>query len=158
MSDGPSAYGYVGGNPLAYVDAEGTGPIGRTIGGWVGSIIAGALGLESGPGDVFIVQSGRFIGGEIGSAIEDLTAQADERYPKKKGKCENHHIVPEYLGGPKNGPTIRIPAPYHQLITNQFEQTWSWRSGMPNDQQLVTVLRKVYDKYPISPNYQCCDD
>ncbi len=87
MSDGPSAYGYVGGNPLAYVDAEGTGPIGRTIGGWVGSIIAGALGLKSGPGDVFIVQSGRFIGGEIGSAIEDLTAQADERYPKKKGKC-----------------------------------------------------------------------
>jgi hypothetical protein len=40
----------------------------------------------------------------------------------------------------------------------EFRDNWSYRRDPPDDQELVDILRRVYDKYPISPNYQCCDD
>jgi len=33
---------------------------------------------------------------------------------------EGHHIDPQYLGYPKNGEKVRIPAPYHQGITTEW--------------------------------------
>jgi RHS repeat-associated protein len=49
---------------------------GRLMGQWVGGSLIGVLGLEAGPLDIAIVGVGRFIGGQIGSAIEDLVSSS----------------------------------------------------------------------------------
>jgi hypothetical protein len=75
---------------------------------------------------------------------------AEERYPKKAGKKEWHHIVPKYLGGPEDGPTVEVNAAYHQLITNEFQTKWgSTQELPPSASQLKEFIKEVYDKYPL---------
>ena len=49
-------------------------------------------------------------------------AEAERLYPGKVGQYEEHHFWPRYLGGPANGKSFRLPASYHQLITNAFRE------------------------------------
>lgn len=47
------------------------GAAGRLVGGYAGAALAGALGIETGPGAIAAGIAGRLIGGELGSALED---------------------------------------------------------------------------------------
>jgi hypothetical protein len=49
---------------------------GRAVGSAIGGLGAAALGLEAGPLDIAIATAGHFIGGEIGSALEDAVGTA----------------------------------------------------------------------------------
>lgn len=50
----------------------------------------------------------------------DLLKAAQQSYPKLAGKTQLQQITPKYLGGPTNGPLIKLDAVYHQQITNVF--------------------------------------
>lgn len=39
---------------------------------------------------------------------DDLLKAAQQAYPKLAGKTQLHHITPKYLGGPANGPLIKL--------------------------------------------------
>jgi len=75
---------------------------------------------------------------------------ADARYPKKVGRIESHHVVPQYLGGPKGGPTVELPAAYHQLITNAFRRQWAYgQKRVPTPEQLREITQRVYNALPL---------
>lgn len=76
-------------------------------------------------------------------------AEAERLYPNKVGQYEEHHFWPIYLGGPADGPRYRVPAPYHQLITNAFRREWNYGRDRPNEQEARRIMMKVYAEYPI---------
>jgi hypothetical protein len=78
-----------------------------------------------------------------------LKAEAERLYPDKVGRFEEHHFWPRYLGGPKNGRTFKLPAPYHQLITNAFRQRWEYGRSPPDPQVAQQIMMKVYADHPI---------
>ena len=81
-----------------------------------------------------------------------LVEKAKKRYPKLAGRTHQHHTIPKYLGGSKDGPTVTINAAYQQLITNAFRKLWAYGQGkMPNAQELAEILQKVYNQYPLPP-------
>jgi RHS repeat-associated protein len=90
-------------------------------------------------------------GGKTGrSTYDDLVEAARKRYPKKAGRIETHHIVPKYLGGGPTGPSVRIDAAYHQMITNAFRKLWPYGTGeLPSAQRLLQILRDVYSRFPL---------
>ncbi len=71
------------------------------------------------------------------------------RYPNKVGRYEEHHVEPVYLGGPRNGETVRIPAPYHQVITNEFRSLRGYGLGYPSQSELEAIKNSVYSKFPL---------
>ena len=74
-----------------------------------------------------------------------------KQYPKKVGKFESHHIDPKYMGGNPKGRTVRIPAEYHQQITNEFRKEWKYGKGFkPDPKEFEDIKRRVYKKFPIS--------
>jgi RHS repeat-associated protein len=81
--------------------------------------------------------------------VAKLTQMAREMYPGKAGRFETHHIWPQYLGGPNSGPTWRIDAAYHQLITNAFREAWPYGGVPPSPQRAQQIIVNVYKKYPI---------
>ena len=58
--------------------------------------------------------------GVAGRTLKTLVCEAQRRYPRLAGKIHKHHIWPQYLGGPKSGPTVKIDAAYHQVIHNEI--------------------------------------
>lgn len=75
--------------------------------------------------------------------------EAQATYPNSSG-YENHHLIPIYLGGPKNGQTYRLPTAYHKAITQEFRLAWQYGQGArPKPPQLQKILIRVYSKYPI---------
>jgi hypothetical protein len=81
-----------------------------------------------------------------GSRFLELAHEAALKYPGKVGRFEYHHIWPQFMGGPGNGPMILLPAPYHQMITTEFAQ----RAGGPlSPQAAQKIMIEVYTKYPI---------
>ena len=75
--------------------------------------------------------------------------EARSRYPDHQGYQE-HHLVPIYLGGPRNGTTYRLHAAYHQAITQEFRRLWSYGRGeLPMPAELQGLLVEVFSKYPI---------
>jgi RHS repeat-associated protein len=83
-----------------------------------------------------------------GGAAKELISAAEKAFPKKVG-FELHHIIPKYLGGAVNGLKARIPAAYHQLITNEFRHLWPYGSGVPSAEKLGQILKAVYSKLPL---------
>ncbi len=78
-----------------------------------------------------------------------LKAEAEQRYPDKRGQYEEHHFFPVYLGGPENGPTYRLPAAYHQLLTNAFRRLHPYGRPKPQEWEAQSFMLKVYSEYPI---------
>jgi hypothetical protein len=76
-------------------------------------------------------------------------AEAERLYPGKVGQYEEHHVWPRYLGGPPDGQTFRLPAPYHQLITNAFRRRWPYGQEKPSEAQAKNIMLLVYSEYPI---------
>ena len=79
----------------------------------------------------------------------ELLQQAQEMYPNKAGQIEGHHIVPQYLGGPADGPIANIDGAYHQLLTNAFRQQWAYGQGIPSLDELTQILSNVYGDVPL---------
>jgi YD repeat-containing protein len=82
-------------------------------------------------------------------AFQAANAEAAARYPSKVGRFDDHHVDPKYLGGAANGRVVRIPAPYHQLITNEFRSLAPYGSGARVPGELGRIIDLVYGKYPI---------
>lgn len=76
-------------------------------------------------------------------------AAAERIYPEKVGLYEEHHFWPRYLGGPSNGKTFRLPAAYHQLITNVFREQHPYGRPKPSEQEARKIMLKIYSQYPI---------
>jgi len=75
--------------------------------------------------------------------------QAQATYPNNPG-YENHHLIPLYLGGPKDGQTYRLPTAYHKAITQAFRRKWEYGQGRrPDPQKLQDLMIEVYAQYPI---------
>jgi hypothetical protein len=75
-------------------------------------------------------------------------AEAQARYPNAEG-YENHHFIPQYLGGAPNGTTYRLPKAYHYAITQEFRKQWKHGQGIPTPEGRVGILIEVYSQYPI---------
>ena len=82
-------------------------------------------------------------------SYESLLEMAQRMYPKKAGKMELHHIIPQYMGGARNGRTVRLDAAYHQLITNEFRRYHLYGKGILTEAERLDIARKVYTKYPL---------
>jgi hypothetical protein len=80
---------------------------------------------------------------------DDLLKAAQQAYPKLAGKTQLHHITPKYLGGPANGPLIKLDAAYHQQITNEFRRIHGYGLPKPSPQRLQEIMKEVYSKYPL---------
>ncbi|MFI5385565.1 MAG: RHS repeat-associated core domain-containing protein [Fimbriimonadales bacterium] len=83
------------------------------------------------------------------NTYENLLSQAQENYPGKAGILENHHDVPQYVGGAVNWPTTQIDAAYHQEITNAFRRLWDYGQKWPDEDRLHDILKEVYDQWPL---------
>ena len=83
------------------------------------------------------------------STYAEALRRAQQRYPKKAGKIENHHVEPEYLGGPAKGPTVPIDAAYHQAITGAFRKLHPYRAPMPDPVDVRRYMDAVYAEYPL---------
>ena len=81
--------------------------------------------------------------------FKKLFKEAEKEYPKKAGKLEDHHVDPKYMGGPKNGITSKIPAPYHQKITNAFRDLHKYGKGKLSQDERNRIMKKVYSKLPL---------
>jgi hypothetical protein len=75
--------------------------------------------------------------------------EAKARYPNHQGYQE-HHFIPIYLGGPRNGVRYRLPSAYHQAITQEFrsKRAYGQRDRL-SDELRQQILLEVYSKYPI---------
>ena len=87
----------------------------------------------------------------IKEARGKLDAKTVAKYPQLAEKFHDHHITPKYLGGDPKGPTVRLNAAYHQEITNAFRREWPYGQGMPDAQELLRILDKVYSHFPLPP-------
>ena len=75
--------------------------------------------------------------------------QAQEAYPNKAGTIEEHHVTPQYLGGPASGETVPLDAAYHQQITNEFRSQYGYGQSVPSESQVEAIKNQVYTKYPL---------
>jgi len=77
-------------------------------------------------------------------------AEAQAMYPNASG-YQNHHVIPQYLGGPKKGKIYRLQTAYHQAITQEFRRQWGYGENKrkPNHKELFDLMMRVYGKYPI---------
>ena len=82
-----------------------------------------------------------------------IVINADKMYPKKAGKLENHHIIPKFMGGLERGPTVLIPASYHQLITNAFRREFSKEKGLSSknllQEEAERIMKKIYGTFQL---------
>ncbi|HEY2787642.1 MAG TPA: polymorphic toxin-type HINT domain-containing protein [Fimbriiglobus sp.] len=78
-----------------------------------------------------------------------ILAFARATYTRLAGIMHDHHITPKYLGGSASGPTMRIDAAYHQLITNAFRAAWAYGGRKPTPGQLQQIMQGVYGAIPI---------
>jgi len=82
---------------------------------------------------------------------EDVN-NAQQQYPNKAGRTENHHVTPKYLGGDPKGPTVPLDGAYHQLITNAFRNEWDYGTGqVPTPDELQDIMDRVYNQFPTTP-------
>jgi hypothetical protein len=83
-----------------------------------------------------------------------LIQKAKDLYPKLANKADQaHHVVSKYLGGAKDGITVKIPAAYHQVITNAIREAAPYLPKIQRTaQEVQEILQKVYDKFPLPPH------
>lgn len=90
-------------------------------------------------------------GADATSSLEQKVSDAQDAYPNKAGRIENHHIAPKYLGGDPNGPTVPLDGAYHQMITNAFRNEVPYGSGPVSSEELQQIMNKVYSQFPLPP-------
>jgi RHS repeat-associated protein len=93
-------------------------------------------------------------GGAADDAVsysDDLLHAAQQKYPNKAGRIENHHIEPIYLGGARSGPTARLDAAYHQQITTAFRRQHGYGQGRPLPERMREIMDEVYREFPLPP-------
>lgn len=84
-------------------------------------------------------------------------AEAARTYPTQIGQLDCHHVYPQYMGGPANGPKVRLPGPYHEAITQAFRKLAPYGTGAryaPGWTKLFWMLT-VYLQYPIDGFVPC---
>ena len=93
-----------------------------------------------------------------GNAVrfERLAAEAEELYPKLAAKGEQlHHLIPKYLARSakmeEEGEELaKIPAAYHQLITNEFRRLAPYGQSLTRTvEQVMDIAKQVYSKFPL---------
>lgn len=75
---------------------------------------------------------------------DDLVNAAQKLYPKLAGKIQQHHPIPQYLGGARDQVLVPLDAAYHQQITNEFRKHWGYGQGIPSKAELDKIINKVY--------------
>ncbi|HEX8699721.1 MAG TPA: hypothetical protein VF815_12835 [Myxococcaceae bacterium] len=76
-------------------------------------------------------------------------AEAKQKFPHLQGKPpQEHHVHPKYLGGPQDGPTVKVD-PAYQLINNEFRREYAYNSKLPDLEVQEEIMKKVYSKYPL---------
>jgi RHS repeat-associated protein len=162
--DGPSIYAYAGNSPYMRTDRDGqVAPVVWALGGAAAGVaMEWYFNRECATWQDYVEAAllGAIPGGAAAKSFKAIKywrgmRLAKIKYPKKYGRFENHHNQPGYLGGPKNGPTTNLNAGYHQNITNEFRKYAPYRgdkgyTGPLSPEQVVRVMQKVYDKYPLS--------
>jgi RHS repeat-associated protein len=82
--------------------------------------------------------------------LAQLMKEAEDLFPMKCLKPdEGHHPVPKYLGGDPKQPLVELPAPYHQLITNEFRRLAPYGQEALDSQSVQNIVTQVYSKYPL---------
>ena len=76
--------------------------------------------------------------------------QAAQQFAKKAGE-EWHHLYPKYLGGPEDGPVVRLPASAHQAITNMFRELAPYGKDLLSPDKANAIIQKVYESLPLPP-------
>ncbi len=85
------------------------------------------------------------------SRINRLIGEASQVFPKKAARPDEwHHVQPKYLGGRVNGPQVKIPAAYHQRITNLFREKAPYGRPPLRASEVQRVMKEVYRQYPIT--------
>ena len=80
--------------------------------------------------------------------IARLTEHAKTLYPKlAKAADQMHHVIPKYLGGAANGLRVKLPAAYHQLITNAFRELAPY--GKKFEGSVTEIVKEVYERFPL---------
>ena len=81
---------------------------------------------------------------------DKLLAQAKQAYPKLAGQPkQKHHIHPQYLGGPANGPTVDLDPAYHQFVTNAFRRELGYGQPVPSPQEQQRIMLLIYSLFPL---------
>jgi RHS repeat-associated protein len=90
---------------------------------------------------------------ELEGGLASAYREAEEVYPKLAGKTwQLHHLIPKYLGGAEDGVRSRIPAAYHQLITNAFRELAPYGQRIkPTAEALADIMKQVYTQFPLPP-------
>ncbi|WNG52087.1 hypothetical protein F0U60_54260 [Archangium minus] len=78
-----------------------------------------------------------------------VVVRIERKNGRLAGRYEEHHFWPRYLGGGADGPTYRLPAPYHQLLTNAFRARWAYGRHTPTPEEARQIMMKVYAELPI---------
>jgi RHS repeat-associated protein len=169
---GLNLYGYVRNNPVNGRDAFGliddagypeispqaTSDFANSTVGILQSL--GSL-LDNFASDALRYPGTGVMGGELEGPLLRMASEADEAlldrlmnyarglYPKLCRKVNKHHIDPKYIGGDPKGPTVRLEAPYHQLITNAFRDQWGYGQSPPPANLKANIINTVYYNFPL---------
>jgi RHS repeat-associated protein len=74
-------------------------------------------------------------------------------FPSNVLTWEWHHVVPQYLGGARDGLQVLLRADYHQAITNAFRQLQPYGTGGNiSPGRLTQMMNDVYTRYPLPPD------
>jgi hypothetical protein len=132
-------YGYVDGDPVNHFDSYGLAKV-RINNPYTtadeGLELMREAGILNKANNVKKIKAGLEEGGKA--------------YANKCGRWEYHHIISRYIGGAKNGLKVKLPAEYHQLITNAIRQQIPFKSGPQSAEKILNTIKIVYGKYPIS--------
>jgi RHS repeat-associated protein len=150
-----------GGGPVRVVDFTGGG---RRISGLIQSSSNYSVHLLAGIGEPPVLANANIVRLIVRIAVrvfsrnsaqltqyEEMVAAAQQRYPNLAGRTQNHHIYPQYLGGPKGGASVNLDAAYHQQITNAFRDLYGYGQRLPTAAEVQEMMDVVYGQYPLPP-------
>lgn len=83
--------------------------------------------------------------------LVELYAEANAMYARLAAMGDHwHHILAKYLGGPGNGLQSRLPAAYHQFITNAQRVYYGFGQGTRlSPDEWMRMLVEVHTRYPL---------
>ena len=80
---------------------------------------------------------------------------ANHQYPKKAGKFQDHHRIPQFLNGTDADGLHSLPSAYHQLITNAWKTQFGYRGdpwyNRPGEQTYKDFADELEKQFPLEP-------